>query len=138
MTDASPGVRLRSACPVFLVSDIASTMRWYRENLGFGASPHPPSPPHVFCVLHRDRVEIMLQHLAGYEKPDLFEKRRGGVWDAYLRMQGVRELYETVSKLPDVRVIEPLRRQPYGDTEFVVRDPNGYVLVFSEGEWYGD
>jgi len=26
----------------------------------------------------------------------------------------------------------PLRRQEYGDTEFEVLDPNGYVLVFSE------
>jgi hypothetical protein len=26
----------------------------------------------------------------------------------------------------------PLRKQPYGDWEFEVRDPNGYVLVFSE------
>ncbi len=24
------------------------------------------------------------------------------------------------------------RRQPYGDWEFEVKDPNGYVLVFSE------
>jgi len=26
----------------------------------------------------------------------------------------------------------PLRKQPYGDWEFEVKDPNGYVLVFSE------
>jgi uncharacterized glyoxalase superfamily protein PhnB len=24
----------------------------------------------------------------------------------------------------------PLRQQPYGDWEFEVRDPNGYILVF--------
>ncbi len=24
------------------------------------------------------------------------------------------------------------RRQPYGDWEFEIKDPNGYVLVFSE------
>jgi hypothetical protein len=26
----------------------------------------------------------------------------------------------------------PLTKQPYGDSEFEVRDPNGYILVFSE------
>jgi hypothetical protein len=26
----------------------------------------------------------------------------------------------------------PLRKQGYGDWEFEVRDPNGYILVFSE------
>ena len=25
-----------------------------------------------------------------------------------------------------------LRQQPYGDFEFEIKDPNGYVLVFSE------
>jgi len=28
----------------------------------------------------------------------------------------------------------PLNQQPYGDREFEVRDPNGYVLVFGGGE----
>ena len=26
----------------------------------------------------------------------------------------------------------PLRKQSYGDWEFEVKDPNGYILVFSE------
>ena len=34
--------------------------------------------------------------------------------------------------LPDVTILEPLRHQPYGQTEFVIRDPNGYALVFAE------
>ena len=125
-------MRLRSTAPVFLVADVAATMRWYLEKLGFDADPFPASPPHAFCILTRDRVEIMLQQLAGYQKPDLFEKRGGGVWNVYVRMEGVRALYETVSKLGDVAIVEPLRRQEYGDTEFVIRDPNGYILVFSE------
>jgi hypothetical protein len=29
-------------------------------------------------------------------------------------------------------MLEPLAHQPYGQTEFVVRDPNGYLLVFAE------
>jgi hypothetical protein len=41
----------------------------------------------------RDAVEIMLQQPGGYEKPDLYEQREGGVWD-YVRMEGVRALYE--------------------------------------------
>ncbi len=74
----------------------------------------------------------MLQGLAGYEKPHDFGRRAGGVWDAYLRVQGVVGLYEAMSKASDVKVLEPLKQQWYGDTEFVVEDPNGYVLVFGE------
>ena len=32
----------------------------------------------------------------------------------------------------DVTVVQPLQRQSYGETEFEIRDPNGYVLVFAE------
>ena len=132
MADEAFEAKLRSSASVFLVGDIASTMRWYQANLRFKADPFPESPPHVFCILRKDGIEIMLQQLAGYEKPDLYRKRAGGVWDVYLRMQGVGELFQTVSKLGDVTVLEPLHRQPYGQTEFVIRDPNGYTLVFAE------
>ena len=56
---------LQSATPVFLVDDIATTMEWYKANLGFDGEAVPP-------------------------------------------------------------------RQPYGETEFEIRDPNRYVLVFAE------
>lgn len=125
-------MRLQSTAPVFLVSDVAATMSWYRETLAFDAQPFPPSPPHAFCILTRDDVEIMLQQLAGYQKPDLYPKRGGGVWNVYVRMQSVHELYEKLSKSEGVTIVEPLCRQEYGDTEFVVQDPNGYILVFSE------
>jgi uncharacterized glyoxalase superfamily protein PhnB len=45
-------------------------------------------------------------------------------------MQGVRTFYESVRDQSFIRM--PLKRQAYGDWEFEVRDPNGYVLVFSE------
>jgi uncharacterized glyoxalase superfamily protein PhnB len=132
MTNEAFKPRLRSTAPVFLVGDIGSTMRWYQANLRFEADPFPASPPHAFCILSKDGAEIMLQQLAGYEKPDLYEKRKGGVWDVYLRIEGVRELFHALSKLGDVTVLEPLHRQPYGETEFVIKDPNGYTLVFAE------
>ena len=132
MVDDTLRAKLRSTTPVFLVSDIASTMRWYQANLGFKADPFPESPPHAFCILSRDEVVIMLQQLAGFEKQDLYKRREGGVWNVYVTTERVGELFEAVSLLSDVTVLEPLRRQPYGQTEFVIRDPNGYTLVFAE------
>jgi uncharacterized glyoxalase superfamily protein PhnB len=71
----------------------------------------------------------MLQRIEGYEKPDLYQRRDGGVWDAYIRVEGVKELFESVKD--KVAIIRPLRQQPYGAWEFEVRDPNGYLLVLS-------
>lgn len=120
----------QSVAVVFSVNDISATIRWYEEQLGFTGDPFPFSEPYVFAILRRDDVEIMLQRIVGFEKPNLYDMRSGGVWDAYFRVEGVKELYESVKD--KTTIVQPLRRQPYGNWEFEVRDPNGYLLVFSE------
>lgn len=122
-------VRIRSAVPTFLVADIAATARWYVNDLGFTlAGQFPAQEPYVFASLQRDNAELMLLNLADYQKPDLSARRPAGLWDAYFRMSGVAALYETLKDKPFVTM--SLTRRPYGDVEFGVRDPNGYLLVF--------
>ena len=130
MTEADNTSRLSSAAPCFAVANVGETIRWYEELLGFEGYRFPQHEPHVFGILVRDRIEIMLQRVAGYQKPDLYNSRDGGVWDAYIRMRGVREFYDSIKDR--VEIIRPLQQQFYGDWEFEVKDPNGYVLVFSE------
>ena len=120
----------RPVAVCFPVADIGATVRWYEEQLGFTGYSFPPSGPYVFAILRRDDVEIMLQRVKGYEKPDLYRSRDGGVWDAYIRVEGVKDLYVSVRE--EATIVQPLRQQPYGNWEFEVKDPNGYVLVFSE------
>ena len=122
--------KLCRAAPTFPVADVDATIRWYETNLGFTSYPFPENPPYVFASVSRDQVEIMFQRIDGYQKTDLYHLRRGGVWDAYIRMEGVREFYEAVKDQVEIRM--PLRQQAYGDWEFEVKDPNGYILVFSE------
>ena len=81
-------------------------------------------------------AELMLLRLDGHEKPDLAPRRPAGVWDAYVRMDGVHAFYERVRGRGFVT--PPLRKQGYGDWEFEVRDPNGYVLVFGGDETLPD
>lgn len=127
LTDSA--IQLRSAVPTFLVADVAATARWYVENLGFTLAGHVPrDEPYVYASLMRGGAELMLLNLADYEKPDLTARRPDGLWDAYIRMSGVRDLYETVEGKPFVRMA--LTKQSYGDLEFEVRDLNGYILVF--------
>src|SRR5215208_3488087 len=121
---------LRTVAACFPVADISTTIQWYEEQLGFTADPFPVCEPYVFAVLYRDRVEIFLQRVDDYQKPDLYNSRSGGVWDAYIRVNGVKDLYDSVRE--NATIIEPLHHQPYGNWEFEIKDPNGYVLVFSE------
>ena len=121
---------LGSVAACFPVSDVGKTIRWHQEHLGFRGYPFPEHEPYVFGIMARDNIEIMLQRIPGYEKPDLYSTRRGGVWDAYIRMKGVKAFYDEIRE--KVEILMPLKKQPYGDWEFEVKDPNGYVLVFSE------
>ena len=59
-------------------------------------------------------------------------RRHGREDGSIIRAEGVAALYEALRARPDVTVIHPLHRQPYSETEFEIRDPNGYVLVFAE------
>jgi hypothetical protein len=122
-------MKIHSINPVFAVADVGATIRWYEQELGFAGDPFPSHEPYVF--LRRDDVEIMLQRVADYQKPDLYDLRNGGgVWDAYLRITGLQQLYDRVKDHLELK--KPLRRQPYGLSEFEVKDLNGYILVFSE------
>jgi len=123
-------MQMHSAAPTFLVSDVATTAHWYEAQLGFQiAGTFPKQEPYAYASLQHDAVEIMLLSLAGYRKPDLTNLRPEGLWDAYIRMEGVAAFYESVKDKPFIKM--PLKQQPYGDWEFEVRDPNGYILVFS-------
>src|SRR3954467_1822968 len=116
--------------PVFAVAEVGRTIRWYEEELGFRGDPFPAHEPYVFGILRRHGLEIMLQRVPDHRKPDLYDSGNGGVWDAYLRIDGLAELYERVRDR--LKLKQPLRRPPYGLSEFEVEDPNGYILVFSE------
>ena len=132
MSQVTTGGRLQSATPVFLVDDIEATMQWYQDALGFAAEAVPAVPPYDFCILCKDDVVIFLQQLPGYRKRDVYHEREGGVWSVYFRTTGIEPLFKRLSQRADVTLIQPLRRQPYRQTEFEIRDPNGYVLVFAE------
>jgi uncharacterized glyoxalase superfamily protein PhnB len=119
-----------SVAPVFAVADISATIQWYEEQLGLIGDPFPAHEPYVFAIMRRDNIEIMLQRVEGYAKPDLYNSRAGGVWDAYFRIEGVQDLFDSVRD--EARIVQPLRKQPYGQWEFEVADLNGYLLVFSE------
>jgi predicted enzyme related to lactoylglutathione lyase len=127
-------MRVQEAIAVFLVGDIASTMRWYAEQFAFQAHAVPSSPPHTFGILRKDDATIFLQQLDGYRKPDLHAQREGGVWSVYLQVDEIQPLFDRLSKLEGVTILEPLCHQPYGQTEFVLSDPNGYALVFAQSD----
>jgi uncharacterized glyoxalase superfamily protein PhnB len=122
-------IQINSAVPTLLASDVAATARWYVDHFGFRIAGHVPNhEPYVYANVQHGAAEIMLLSLSNYRRPDITSLRPEGLWDVYLRMDGVRTLYQNVRNEPFIKM--PLKKQPYGDWEFEVWDPNGYILTF--------
>jgi hypothetical protein len=115
--------RLQSVAAVFPVPDVGLTARWYRDHFGFEVDPFPAAEPWSFAILRCGAVTIMLQRRDR-------SRADGRAWSAYIEVQGLTELYEAVRNR--VTIIRAPHRQPYGNIEMEVLDPNEYVLVFSE------
>jgi hypothetical protein len=121
------GARLLNSTTVLLVGNIEAVIPWY-EGIGFEASYFPPG----FCILRRDAVQIYLQQQDGYTKPDDPAAQERGAWNVYIETDNVAALFVEISSHPDANITRGLTRQAYGQVEFEVTDPNGYVLVFAQ------
>lgn len=47
-----------------------------------------------------------------------------------MEVQGIKPLYEALR--PQVQIVTPLEKKFYGVTEFVIQDPDGYLITFGE------
>jgi hypothetical protein len=121
------GTSFKTATPVFLVGNIEDVMPWYQA-LGFEAVYFPPG----FCILRRDAIQIFMQHQPGYTRPDEPLRREREAWDLYIETDNVQALYDDFAQMQEVKTLRPPCRQEYGQTDFEIVDPNGYVLVFSQ------
>ena len=113
------------ATPLLRVANVATSAAWYRDVLGFEIDRFPDHPPYVFAILRRGAAEIMLRQSQFGRSPDLED------WDLRLPLKdGLRELYARLLVLGVVT--RRLERMPYCDTEFDIKDPDGYVICISQ------
>src|SRR5262245_60980900 len=115
---------IKLAVPVLRVADVARSVEWYRNTLGFAGDPFPDKPPHKFAILRQGQTEIMLR--AG--SPPACPKPAPYDWDVYLRLERspFREVFALFNK--QGIVTRRLERMFYGLAEFEITDPDGYVL----------
>ena len=121
------GVQIVHAAPVLAVPDVAATMEWYRDVLGFTGSPFPDERPYSFAILCHGNTELMFRRgEATAKSPTHYE------WDIYLRLHGgkLRQLYSELNKRGVVT--RRLEQMFYGLAEFEITDPDGYVVCLSE------
>jgi uncharacterized glyoxalase superfamily protein PhnB len=122
-----------SVTPNLLVRDIARSIAFYRDVLGFAVKQSvPDASPFVFVWLERDGVPVFLNDPKAVEHdfPGAAARVAGGTATLFFVVTEVDALHDQVSgKVP---VIMPLKTQFYGMREFAVEDPDGHILTFAE------
>jgi len=123
-------VTFESVTPNLLVRDLAASVRFYSDVLGFTIDLHvPDEPPYVFASVVRGAVKVFLNDLAGVvgEFPQM---TAGHTSTLYVIVDQVDALFAEVSRRAPIAM--PLKDQFYGMREFAIEDPDGYLITFAE------
>jgi uncharacterized glyoxalase superfamily protein PhnB len=124
---------LKKLTPNLMVEDVARTLAFYHETLGFKVlTTLPEQEPFDFAIIQRDGVELMFQSRASLSQnvPALTGTPIGASQTFYIEVTGIRDLYEVLHD--QVEIVVDLHITSYGTQEFYFRDINGYILSFSE------
>jgi uncharacterized glyoxalase superfamily protein PhnB len=115
--------------PNIVVADLARSLAFYRDLLGFSVDVTvPDEPPFMFALMQRDGIEVFLNDVkaAGHES---IAAGKGGM-SLYFDITGLHELHGALQG--KANVVMPLEKKFYGVTEFAITDPDGYILTFAE------
>ncbi len=118
--------------PVLYIDDIERAIRFYRDGLGltvdvFGKDPES-GRPNIFMASF-DEAKFLVS------RDPTFAKANGGGSGGvtlYFHLDSPVDGYvERFRSADGVEIVEDLTDQWWGDRTFTIRDPWGYVLLFS-------
>ena len=124
---------LQKLTPNLVVSDVARSLAFYRDVLGFTAvSTVPDASPYVFAIVKSGGVEIFLNAPgpALEEYPAFKGRPLGGTLTLFIEVEDIRASYAELEHR--VQVVMPLEKKWYGVTEFAFLDPDGYIITFAQ------
>lgn len=119
----------KSVAPQFVVPDVVKTAEYYRDRLGFKILGYFADPP-VFAMVSRDGVEIHFGKSDTGDERVNEDVRRGLGNDAYIWVDDIEALYAELSA-GEVEILEGPVKRIYDCVEVVIKDCNGFQLVFA-------
>ncbi|GAG93483.1 unnamed protein product [marine sediment metagenome] len=120
--------------PNLMVEDVNYTVDYYENILGCFEliATDPREGKFDWAMMRSEEADIMFQSresLCGVI-PDFKNKKIGATLVIYIEVDNVEELYNLIKNKVDI--IKELNTTSYGMKEFLVRDCNGYILVFAQ------
>jgi catechol 2,3-dioxygenase-like lactoylglutathione lyase family enzyme len=119
--------RLVAAYPQALVADVARAADFYCEKLGFQLVYLYGTPP-FYGLVERGGARINLRHV---DSPARYRpKGDEDVLTANIPVEGIEALFLELSAR-GIPFAQTLKEQPWGTSDFLVRDPDGNLLCFA-------
>jgi catechol 2,3-dioxygenase-like lactoylglutathione lyase family enzyme len=119
---------LAAAEPQLFVQDIARSCEFYSRALGFSVAFVYGEPPFYGQVV-RDQARLNLRQV-DHPVFDPVRRDREGLLSASITMPDARPLFLEYQRA-GIDFVQPLRTEPWGARTFIVRDPDGNLLLFA-------
>ena len=119
---------LHGAYPQVFVTDVASACDYYARVLGFDVE-YQHGQPAFYAMVVRDQARL---NLRGVHQPaiDPVQREAEQLLSANIPVDGVEVVFAEF-KDRGVDLYQSLKEQPWGTTDFVVRDLDGNLICFS-------
>ncbi|HTM03573.1 MAG TPA: VOC family protein [Vicinamibacterales bacterium] len=127
--------QLNTLTPNLVVADVARSVAFYRDVLGFVLDRSvPDGEPYAFAMMRTGDVYVFLNAptAAAAEYPMFSDRPIGGTLTLFFAVTGIADAWAALKDRVDV--VMPLEKKWYGMTEFAFLDPDGYVLTYAERE----
>ena len=121
--------RTQAISPFFIVTDVARTVAFYCEKLGFSVAYAEPEETPFFAIIYRDGVQIFLKSERDIAPTPNSRRHRHLRWDAYVYSPDPDALYDDFAAR-NAPFSEPLRDTHDGQRGFEIADPDGFVIFF--------
>lgn len=114
--------------PFFIVRDVADTLAFYRDRLGFEVTLRGFGEDLFFGIVRRGGAMILFKSVGVDPLPNS-RREPAARWDAYVDVPDPDALAAELASR-DVEFSEPLKDTSDGLRGFELRDSDGYVLFF--------
>lgn len=118
--------------PFFIVSDVPSSLAFYRDRLGFEITFQGPAPDDIFFgIVRRGGAQILMKDVGVAPVPNYTRDIKKGIarWDAFVYVPDPDALAAEFASR-HVEFFVPLKDTHDGLRGFELKDADGYILFF--------
>ena len=130
-TDMTQAV-IAGISPFFIVSDVPTSLSFYRDRLGFEITFEGPEPDDIFFgIVRRGGAQILFKAVGVAPVPNYTRDIKQGIarWDAFVSVPDPDALAAEFASR-NVEFFVPLMDTEDGLRGFELKDADGYILFF--------